>query len=192
MDKNKIIIVLLAVSLIVNLATLSFVLTGGQFGTECRSLVVRRPQASRRPAPAPSRSLEAIAQRLGLTKEQRARFQAEDEKIRRAMEQNRDKLQEASGRLKAELQKESPDRDQVHAYLGQIDEYHQLAQIARVDLLLDLRAMLSADKKAKFDKMLESGPRPGGSLGPETGWPGDRQRERASQRGRSGPGRHRE
>lgn len=167
MDKNRIIIGLLIVSLLVNLVTLSFVLTGGQARTG-RNLSVRQPQRLPKSGPGPSRSLEAVARQLGLDKEQKAKFQAEDKKIREVMERNWDKIQEASGQLKAELRKDAPDRAEIQACLAQIDQYHQQVRIARIDLLLDLRAMLPTAKKAKFDKLLKIGPR-SPAPGPEVG-----------------------
>lgn len=157
MENTKLVIGLVVVSLLVNMVTLSFVLTGGQAKPD-RNAVGWSPRP--KPGPTSQKMSKLLSQRLGLTKEQKNRFEAEDEQIRKEMELTQIKLKEISGQLKDEMRRDPADRDKIHAYLAQIDQLHQAAQIKRIDLLLDLRAMLNPDKRAQFDKMLEEGPGP--------------------------------
>ena len=115
----------------------------------------RRP--ARPQGPGHERMAQGIIKKLDLTDEQKARFKAEQEKMKQAMEASHKKVKELADKMKAELEKDAPDRKKVHAYIDQMSKLRKEMQIRRMDSLLDLRQTLTPEQRSKFKKMLEQG-----------------------------------
>ena len=101
--------------------------------------------------------LDMISAKLELTDEQKAKFKAEGEKMKKAMEANMDKMKKLADKLKAELEKDTPDRKKIHGLIAQMGKLRNEMQIRRMNSLLDLRESLTPEQKEKFKKMLEQG-----------------------------------
>ena len=99
---------------------------------------------------------EHIVKKLELTDQQRAAFESGRKKLDGAMKDGRGKVDKLSAALKAELQKDSPDRRKIHGYIDGLGKLHNEMQIRRMDAMLDLRETLSPKQKEKFRKMLDS------------------------------------
>lgn len=118
---------------------------------------------------------EHIIKKLELTDKQQAAFEAGQKKFEEELAAGREKVKKISAELKAELQKDSPDRRKIHGYIGDLGKLHNAMQIKRMDSMLDLREMLTPEQKGKFKQMLndrkaradKKGKRPQRRGGPE-------------------------
>lgn len=136
MGNKKIVVGLLTASLLFGLAAQSLAMGG-------------KPSK-----PSHGSKLEHISKQLNLTDEQKAAVQAKSEKTEKEAKESRAKIKEAAEKLKEEMQKDEPNREKVHAYLGQMSQLRNEMQIKRIDALLDLREILTPKQKEEFNKML--------------------------------------
>lgn len=106
----------------------------------------------------PGKLVERIARRLNLTAEQKEKFTAQSKKLQKDIAANRDKIKDFSAKLRAEMQKDTPDKNIIHRLIRDLDQTRTEMQIVRIDSLLDLRKILTPEQKEKFKKLLEKGP----------------------------------
>lgn len=111
--------------------------------------------------PAPEQRIERIAKRLELTEEQKAKFKDHREKMKKYMEEEREGVKGLGEKLKAELQKDNPDRATVQSLIRKISQKQTEMQIKRMDSLLELRKTLTPEQRKKFKKMLGPGQKRG-------------------------------
>jgi Spy/CpxP family protein refolding chaperone len=109
-----------------------------------------------RSRPAPEKVRKTIARRLELTEEQKKKFEAVEEETKKEMKASREKEKQIGEKLKAELQKDTPDRNAVHRHIQEMSKVRTRMEIKRMDSMLELREMLTAEQQEKFKKMLGS------------------------------------
>lgn len=102
----------------------------------------------------PQKMQKMIIKKLDLTDEQKKKFKAMEEETKKEMKASQEKLKEISEKLKVELQKDSPDRNLLHRYIGELSQIRTNMQIKRMDSMLDLREMLTPEQRKKFKRML--------------------------------------
>ncbi len=105
--------------------------------------------------PGPEKRTERISKRLELTEEQKAIFKAHREKMEAYMKEEREEVKGLEEKLKAELQKDSPDRAVIHDLITKIGQSRTEMQIKRMDGLLELRESLTPEQRKKFKGMLD-------------------------------------
>lgn len=101
---------------------------------------------------------ERIIKDLGLSSDQAAKFKAQENKMEKEMASHREKMKELSEKLKGSMEKDSPDRNAIHAIIKEIGQNMTEMQIKRADSMLELRSWLTPEQKEKFKKMLERKP----------------------------------
>ena len=104
------------------------------------------------------RSFERVAKKLELTKEQREKFKAQNEKMMEAMKADRSETRKLAEKLKSELQQDKPDRSKVRDLIKQISARRTEMELKRMDSLLEMRQSLTPEQRVKFKALLA--PRP--------------------------------
>jgi Spy/CpxP family protein refolding chaperone len=95
-----------------------------------------------------------IAKRLGLNEEQKKAFVEREEKIRQAIKQEREEIGKLEAKLKDEMKKDNPDKNNVNNYLKEIGAVREKIQMKRMENLLELKKSLTPEQKLKFNEML--------------------------------------
>ncbi|OGC22696.1 hypothetical protein A2291_01050 [candidate division WOR-1 bacterium RIFOXYB2_FULL_42_35] len=107
--------------------------------------------------PSMKRGMESkMFKTLALTKEQKERFLTERQKMAKEALESRQKNERFRLEMKAELVKDSPDKDRLHKHIREINNNSTELQIKRLDLMLEMRYQLTPEQRVKFKEMVEN------------------------------------
>jgi len=97
---------------------------------------------------------KTIARRLELTEGQKKKFEAVEEETKKEMKASQKQIKEIGEKFKAELQKDTPDRNAVHRHIQELSKVRTRMEIKRMDSMLELRKMLTPEQREKFKHMV--------------------------------------
>ena len=149
---KKVLSVLLAVFLVAGLASQSLAWGRGP----------SRPKFDR------EKMTGRIEKKLELTKEQQEKFKVHREKEKKDMDSHHKEMKVVGDKIKAELEKDNPDRRALHDLVRKASEKRTAMELRRMDSLLELRKMLTPKQREKFKQMNKRNEKrgSGGSPGP--------------------------
>ena len=96
-----------------------------------------------------------LAEKLDLTDEQRETIKAQREEHREKIKEMREELASSMKELHAELEKEDPDRRTIDGIVEKICELREDMLKERVNTILSLREILTAEQFAELKEMRE-------------------------------------
>ena len=102
----------------------------------------------------PQKMQAMIADKLELTEEQKAKFAERGVAMHKTMEANRERMEDMTEKMKAEMEKDTPDRDLLHAYIREFGTIRTEMEIGRINSLLDLKEVLTEEQEEKFKAMM--------------------------------------
>ena len=73
--------------------------------------------------------------------------------MKKEMKTNHEKMKEIKDKMKAELEKENPNKRTIHDYIKKMGSLRTNMRIKRMDSLLDMRKTLTPEQREKFKKM---------------------------------------
>ncbi len=111
--------------------------------------------AKRQPWPDKGAAYKQICKRLDLTDEQKKSFESRSEGLKKEREAYHKEMREYGDKLKAEMQKDKPNRTTIHSLIRTSSTKKTEMHIKQMDSLLDLRETLTPKQKEKFEKMLK-------------------------------------
>lgn len=96
-----------------------------------------------------------IADKLDLTKEQRAKFKERGDETKKYVEARRAEIKKLAEKLKNELEKDNPNRWAVKDSIKKINVLRTDIQLKHMDNMLELREELTPEQIEKFKEMLK-------------------------------------
>lgn len=99
--------------------------------------------------------MERIADKLDLTKEQKAKFEARGEKTQEYVKTKYKAVKVLAEKLKTELGKDKPNRSVVNGLIRKMSRLRTDIQIKHANNLIDLKQKLTPEQREKFEEMLK-------------------------------------